>query len=338
MIVKNEERMIERALACARPICDEMIVVDTGSTDRTVELAEAMGARVFNFPWIDDFAAARNASFDHCTCDWIMWLDADDIITEENQQKILQQKEAGMPDWFNVIVTSYNVWLGIHHEQMRVMRRERLIRRGSGLRWQHAVHENIDHPTYGTNYRYDIAIDHRSDETTRPERTLRNRRLMELAIEGGADHFDILKNYAIDLFDQGRWEEAAAYFLKARERRPNSHREYDILHSLSMCARYSGDLEQSLRWATEAAAYDNTQPDGHVMIALYHVDRMEWTDAIIHLTAATECNWEDRRESPYVRPIYFSDAPWDLLAQCYERVGDIAGAERCRARIAEIQV
>ena len=60
MIVKNEEANIEKALSWGRGILWEQIVVDTGSTDRTVELAEAMGAKIYHFDWIDDFAAAKN--------------------------------------------------------------------------------------------------------------------------------------------------------------------------------------------------------------------------------------------------------------------------------------
>jgi glycosyltransferase involved in cell wall biosynthesis len=81
MIVRNEGATIERALGCARLFADEMVVVDTGSTDETVAKAEAMGAKVRHFRWADDFAAARNYSFSQCAMDWILWLDGDDVIS-----------------------------------------------------------------------------------------------------------------------------------------------------------------------------------------------------------------------------------------------------------------
>ena len=78
MIVKNEEENLPRALTSVRGIADELIVVDTGSKDRTVEIARGFGAKVFHFDWCDDFSAARNESLRHATKDYILWLDGDD--------------------------------------------------------------------------------------------------------------------------------------------------------------------------------------------------------------------------------------------------------------------
>src|SRR5262252_4050456 len=80
VIAKNEERFIRECLESARDFVDEMIVVDTGSTDRTREIARECGARVEEFVWCDDFAAARNASIDAATTDWILVLDADERL------------------------------------------------------------------------------------------------------------------------------------------------------------------------------------------------------------------------------------------------------------------
>jgi glycosyltransferase involved in cell wall biosynthesis len=88
MIVKNEEKNIERALSWGKGVVWEQIVVDTGSEDRTVELAEAMGAKVFHFPWIDDFSAAKNYAVDQAQGNWIAFLDADEYLTEKDAQKL----------------------------------------------------------------------------------------------------------------------------------------------------------------------------------------------------------------------------------------------------------
>ncbi|WP_294256074.1 glycosyltransferase family 2 protein [uncultured Sphingomonas sp.] len=80
MIARNEARAIARALESARPHVDSMILLDTGSTDETVAIAERCGATVHNFAWCDDFAAARNAALDHSDADWNLVLDADEWL------------------------------------------------------------------------------------------------------------------------------------------------------------------------------------------------------------------------------------------------------------------
>lgn len=80
MIVRNEEDVLGRCLASAADLMDEIIIVDTGSTDHTKEIAAEYTEKIYDFPWIDDFSAARNTAFSKANCDYCMWLDADDIL------------------------------------------------------------------------------------------------------------------------------------------------------------------------------------------------------------------------------------------------------------------
>jgi len=84
MIVKNEEKMLERTLPNLSRYVDEIILVDTGSSDNTAEVAKKFGAKVYHFAWIDDFSAARNESLKYAAGDWILWIDADEFMTEED--------------------------------------------------------------------------------------------------------------------------------------------------------------------------------------------------------------------------------------------------------------
>src|SRR6266540_3681495 len=88
MIVRNEEKNIADCLESVRELVDELVVVDTGSQDRTKVIASALGAKVFDFPWVDSFARARNEAILHATGDWIFWLDADDRLDRENREKL----------------------------------------------------------------------------------------------------------------------------------------------------------------------------------------------------------------------------------------------------------
>lgn len=96
-IARNEEKNLPRALASVRGIADEVIVADTGSTDRTVQIAQEAGAVVCHFPWCDDFSAARNFAISHARGDWILWMDADEELLPESVDELrasLDRKDA----------------------------------------------------------------------------------------------------------------------------------------------------------------------------------------------------------------------------------------------------
>jgi cellulose synthase/poly-beta-1,6-N-acetylglucosamine synthase-like glycosyltransferase len=88
MIVKNEQRFLGQCLASVKDIADELIVIDTGSTDRTIEIAREHGAQVGHFEWCNDFAAARNASIAPATGDWILFLDGDEELSPAEKQTL----------------------------------------------------------------------------------------------------------------------------------------------------------------------------------------------------------------------------------------------------------
>jgi len=92
MIVKNEAERLGDCLRDVRAAVDEMIVVDTGSEDATQTVATGLGAKVFDFPWCNDFSAARNASLQHATGDYVLWLDADDRLDADEADKLRRLK------------------------------------------------------------------------------------------------------------------------------------------------------------------------------------------------------------------------------------------------------
>ena len=88
MIVRDEEKNLPHCLESVRGVFDEIVVIDTGSTDRTREIAREFGAKVFNFPWVDSFSAARNEALSHATGDYAFWLDADDVVEPGEKEKL----------------------------------------------------------------------------------------------------------------------------------------------------------------------------------------------------------------------------------------------------------
>jgi tetratricopeptide (TPR) repeat protein len=142
MIVKNEEANLAACLDTSADLVDEIVVVDTGSIDRTKEVAGRYGARVHDFAWVDDFAAARNESLRHATAKWIFWLDADDRIDEVNRPR-LRDLLAALPD---ENIAYLMTCLGLREAspgQNSAADHVRLFRNHPQIRWQYRVHEQI---------------------------------------------------------------------------------------------------------------------------------------------------------------------------------------------------
>ena len=143
MIVKNEEDNIEAALTWGKDIIYEQIVVDTGSTDRTVEKAKTLGAKVEHFDWIDDFAAAKNFALERCKGDWIAILDADEYFSEEDAGKILGIIEKADIEGYCAIETglvSIDGKGGILDRSTHI----RIIKSSTRLRYKRRIHEILD--------------------------------------------------------------------------------------------------------------------------------------------------------------------------------------------------
>jgi tetratricopeptide (TPR) repeat protein len=139
MIVKNGEATLGRCLASVRELVNEIIIVDSGSSDSSREVAANFGAQIHNFTWCDDFAAARNEALRHSTGDWIFWLDADEYLDGDNQQK-LRRLLANLPDnrsAFLMIQSSLssNGAPLLHVPQIRLFRKHPMVQ------WEYRVHE-----------------------------------------------------------------------------------------------------------------------------------------------------------------------------------------------------
>ncbi len=142
LIVKDEQEVLPRCLDCVKKFADELIVVDTGSTDDTREIAKRYTDKVYDFKWIDDFAAARNFSFSKATRDYIMWLDADDVIFDDDILKIWDFK-LSRPSDTDVYMLKYVTAFSKDLKPEFSFYRERLVRRDKNFQWQDPVHEVI---------------------------------------------------------------------------------------------------------------------------------------------------------------------------------------------------
>lgn len=167
LIVRDEEEVIARCLGCAKKFADEIVVVDTGSKDNTVEKARAFTDKIYYFEWCDDFSAARNFAFEKAASDYVMWLDADDVITEENCTRIRNLVDNGGFDMAYLIYAA--AFDG--DRPTFVYNRERIFRRSENYRFSGAVHEAV---CPRGNIVYSAArIDHKKVKTADPSRNLK---------------------------------------------------------------------------------------------------------------------------------------------------------------------
>jgi tetratricopeptide (TPR) repeat protein len=148
MIVRDEEEMLARCLAAIAPVVDEIIVVDTGSHDATIEIARSFGARVIEHRWTDSFAEARNVSFDAATGDWLIYLDADQVLVSEDAEPLRALTGHTWREAFYLVETSYVGETGDGFAATDNVLR--VFRNRPQYRFEGRVHEQITHnlPVY----------------------------------------------------------------------------------------------------------------------------------------------------------------------------------------------
>lgn len=234
MIVKNEEKILARVLDCAKKFADEIVIVDTGSADKTKEIARKFTDKVFEFDWCDDFSKARNFAFSLATCDYQMWLDADDFVTDENIQKINDLKNS---------FADADVFMCKYVFGNLTYFRERILKREKHFQWFGFVHEVIV-PSGKIEYT-DIEIEHCKIGSDDPERNLR---LYQNALKKGVKFSPREQYYySRELFYNDKFEKAISGFKKFLKMKDLY--EPDALGAhllLSECQAKTGDLENAL--------------------------------------------------------------------------------------------
>jgi GT2 family glycosyltransferase/Tfp pilus assembly protein PilF len=242
MIVRNEEHHLPDCLRSVEDLFDEIVVADTGSTDRTREIAREFGARVFDFPWPDSFGAARNESLRHASGKWILWLDADDRLDPENRQK-LKELLAGLGDELDAHALKVRSVLDANRSAFRLLDQVRLFRNLPEVRWDYRIHEQILPAVNraGGNVRWaDVVIDHvgYQDAGARRGKLERNLRLLELDHAERPEDAFTLFNLGWTLLDLGRGEEALAHLENALQRTsPSSSTLRKLYHLLAVTYR-----------------------------------------------------------------------------------------------------
>lgn len=317
MIVKNEEESLERCLASIADLVEELVIVDTGSTDRTQDIAQQFQARIFSFSWIDDFAAARNYAFEQATQQYIMWLDADDLLLEEDRLKLLSLKEQLDPTVDSVTML-YHLSRDQYGNSTFSLRRNRLVRREAEFRWFGAVHEYLQ--VGGNIMNSDISIQHMGKTSGRdPERNLRiyEKQLKEGKKLSPRDQY----YYANELKDHGKLDQAIHYYLAFLEDGKGWVEDLisacgklaDCYHELQ---NEQAELESTLR----ALQYDAPRPDTCCRIGYHFLHKGNYTAAVVWYQLALSIPLPDHFLG-FNNPTCSTWLPHVQLSVCYDKLG-----------------
>jgi glycosyltransferase involved in cell wall biosynthesis len=217
MIVKNEQELLPQCLDSFKDVVDEIIIVDTGSTDRTVEMAESYGAKVYHHPWESDFSKHRNQSISYATSDWIFIIDADEELSPEGGKELKQSLSDILPG------VSY-LYLKVEDRDLSgqvksVMHSPRLFRNHMGFKYKNFIHNELELKGRGDtsslvlfHYGYHLSPEKMKAKFERTTRLLKKR--MEEEPDRPEAPFFLCKSYGMEKLNA----EAIYYGLITRQK------------------------------------------------------------------------------------------------------------------------
>ena len=289
MIVKNESKVLSRCLDSVADLVDEIVIVDTGSTDDTVAIARLYTDRVYDFKWIDDFSAARNYAFSLCECDYIYSADADEILSEENREKFRILKESLDPE-IEIVQMYYGNQLenGTVYNFDRELR-PKLFKRVRKFTWIERVHETVR--TDPVVFDSDIEITHKPLSN----HASRDYRVFEDMIRNGEKFSPRLFSfYAKELFVSGEkddFRKAEDFFTRIADGEETTPNDLRIAICIVVKAAYwRQDYLKMYRYAMKEVAGD---PCSEICFLLgsYYEDQRDYKEAAIwYYNAAFECH------------------------------------------------
>lgn len=331
MIVKNEAAHLPRCLRSVHGLADEILIADTGSTDGTKEIAAAFGARLFDFPWCDDFAAARNFIFSKAAMDYCLWLDADDVLLQEDRQAFLDLK-AHLDSAVDVVMMQYHTAFDADGQPVFTYRRERLLRRAAGFRWEGRVHEAIR--PRGKILQSDIAVTHRKTGPGDPDRNLRIYEAQRMAGEPFSPRAEFY--YARELMAHRRYADAAAAF-RTFLKNPKGWNENkrQACRDLAACETALGRPEEAFAALTHALRFGVPGAELCCDLGRFFFDRAAWKTAAFWYKAALRAPENDA--GGFTQPGCRDVIPCLQLCVCHFRLGDRAAAEKYNDRVGALR-
>jgi len=327
MIVKNEERHIARCLDSVAGLVEEIIIVDTGSTDRTVEIASNYTSKIFSYQWKDDFSDARNNSFSKASMDYCMWMDADDILETVERDKFLQLKQSLSAE-VDIVMMKYHTLFDEEGRPSFTYFRERWIRNSAQYRWVGAVHEVI--PPNGKVIYSDIAISHKKIGSGNPNRNLRI--YQKMIADGKTLEPRHQYYYGRELYYHKQYEEAVSVleqFLCTKEGWIEN--KIEACSVCAACYLQLGQEQRALDTLLRSMSFDVPRAELCCEIGKYFLEHGNIQNAIYWYETALNLP-KNEYTGGFILPDCYDYIPLLQLCVCYDRLGQRQKAEEYNER------
>lgn len=319
MIVKNEEAVLARCLDSVKEIADEIIIVDTGSTDATIQIARQYTAKVYSFCWNYDFASARNYAFSLSNTDYILWLDADDILLEKDRLALLALKKT-LDGSVNAYFLRYDAAIGDDGNPTMYFFRERIVKRACGFEWQGRIHEALC-VSPPVRFEREIAVTHKKGQDKEPGRNLF---IFVRMFADGTMPDDRQKYYfARELCDNGLYETAAAAFEWFLRGDGWAEDKIGACRCLAFCRKMTGDGQKQLAALLKSFEFAPPRPEICCDLGDFYRERRDYSKAVFWYKLAIN------RKPPsggFICPDYSGFIPCLWLAVCFDKLGDYSRA------------
>lgn len=330
MIVKDEEAVLER---CLKSICDaveEIIIVDTGSTDKTKEIAARFTDKVFDFKWINDFSAARNFAYSKAGMDYQMWLDADDVLPESEKQKLIELKNS-LTTATDMVAMKYITSFDENDKPIFTSTRERLTLREKQYKWEEPVHECI--AMSGNIVYSDITIHHKKPDYG--QALGRNLDIYESIESSGAElSARGMYYYARELMDHANYAKAVYYFERFLHEKKGWYEDnIACCLSLSICYQRLNDNDKILPVLIKSFEYDSPRPETCCEIAYRYMSEENYVLALKWFDLAA--NLPDSHSAGFVMEGYRGFIPNIEACVCSSNLGDYKKAWEYNERAAK---
>lgn len=330
MIVKNEEDTLGNLLSGVTGIFDEIIIVDTGSEDDTIEVAQKYTNKIYKYVWKDDFADARNFAFSLAECDYIMWLDADDVILPQDAKKLLSLKNK-LDGVIREVAAPYNVGFDELRNVTLSYYRERIFLRAACFKWRGRIHETIAIES-GCLYA-DFAVTH---QKVHPTEKGRNLRIFEKMIEDG-EVFDARSTfyYARELYYNNRPQDAEREFLVFLDKEDGfTENKIDACSILAGLAIQKN--ENPLPYYFKSFEYSTPRAEICCDIAKHFSKIGKFSEAIFWYNEAL-LKVPDAKSGAFVHMDCYGFIPYIELCVLYYALGDTQTAILMNEKAAEIK-